>query len=228
MDSHCTQSVLWSDADSRLLLWLIYVLFRYFLHRSWCSRPLLQTISTTATNRCSYTLASSASHINTTQQTQAESCSRSEMLSQFAVRHIHFTMLNAAEKKGAQNTPLLFKCCRTAHQGCRASWIFQVLPVTLTAAQWLSTITAYKFLTLLWSTIQSFSVDKMIKKCPCSGVQAASKISWQHSFEVKAVPLADETQAHLQTISTSRTYLKTWRTPVSRIHSIIKRFCHSL
>lgn len=56
---------------------------------------------------------------------------------------------------------------------------------------------------LLWSSIQSFSVDKMIKKYPCSGVQAASKISRQHSFEVKAAPLADETQARLQTISTS-------------------------
>lgn len=134
---------------SCLLLWLIHVLFRCFLHRPWCCRPLFQTTSTTATSRCSYTLASSASHINTTQQTQAESCSRSETSRQLALRHIHFAMLNAAEK-GAQNTPL-FKCCRAAHQGCRTSWIFQVLPGDsslwyLTAAQWLSTVTAYKFL----------------------------------------------------------------------------------
>lgn len=186
---------------SCLLLWLIHVLFRCFLHRPWCCRPLFQTTSTTATSRCSYTLASSASHINTTQQTQAESCSRSETSRQLALRHIHFAMLNAAEK-GAQNTPLLFKCCRAAHQGCRTSWIFQVLPGDsslwyLTAAQWLSTVTAYKFLTLLWSTIQSFSMDKMIKKCSCSGVQGVSKISWQHSFELKAAPLADKTQGLL-------------------------------
>lgn len=48
-----TQSVLWPNTD--LLLWLIYVLFRCFLRRSWCCRLLFQTVSTTATSRCSYT-----------------------------------------------------------------------------------------------------------------------------------------------------------------------------
>lgn len=189
-----TQSVLWPNTD--LLLWLIYVLFRCFLRRSWCCRLLFQTISTTATSRCSYTwlylLPTSTPHRN-----QGRELFQSEMLSQLALRHIHFAMLNAAEKEGAQTSSLLFKCCRAAYQGCRTSWIFQVLPVIPAAAQWLSTVTAYKFLTsLLWSTIKSFSMNKMIKKCPCSGVQAVSKIPWQHSFEVKAASLSDETQRH--------------------------------
>lgn len=119
--------------------------------------------------------------INITLQTKSRSWSRSAVLSQLALSQIHFAMLNATEKKGAQFRMLAVPTLHSCTLGLQDQLNLPgAARDTNSNTEQPSTVTAYEFLTLyLWSTAQNWTRRSR-------DVQAVSKILWQHSFEVKA------------------------------------------
>lgn len=106
--------------------------------------------------------------INITLQTKSGSCSRSAVLSQLALSQIHFAMLNATEKQGAQfrmlAVPVLHSCTLGLQDQLNLPGAARD---TNSNTEQPSTVTAYAFLTSLFME-QHSKLDKTIKRCPSS------------------------------------------------------------